>query len=309
MKTRKKLKRPDPILDPEKLTELTEGIIFRNLSAADTKIPSRVLSHWKKEGLLPSSNESRKWVRISLIEFVWLKIVQQLRAYGCSFETIRSLKSLLLRNKELTEGLVDTKENLQRSRMLITTTMRLSDDKIDDGIEKLKSKRANQFAQEVLARTLLTEMIYLIILVRNNPAIYIDSLNRPGIYSDDVVARKSQLELLNSPIIYLPIRHFLIDIIEDEHLEDRLPALQLLTDDELSVLRSMRRKDFKEIIIRPDDSINATGKYRVITVKEGSLTQEQQDQITEILGLKNYQSITLKKRGNSKIYFERNHLK
>lgn len=56
------------------------------------------IKNWERSNLLWDSNESEKgnWNKISYSEYVWIKIVDQLKDFGCSNDEIIVLKKLLI---------------------------------------------------------------------------------------------------------------------------------------------------------------------------------------------------------------------
>ena len=70
-----------------------------NLSV--TGVPARVYFYWKKSGLIESfgADESKKgWIKINLIEYLWIKVIVILRDYGVPFEKIKETKEIMFSN-------------------------------------------------------------------------------------------------------------------------------------------------------------------------------------------------------------------
>jgi DNA-binding transcriptional MerR regulator len=56
----------------------------------------RLINHWDKEGLIPSRRDSNKqWRKFSIMDMIWLDIIEDLRAFGFSIENIRKVKEQL----------------------------------------------------------------------------------------------------------------------------------------------------------------------------------------------------------------------
>lgn len=295
--------------DSETMERFVHSLLFRGLKTADTSISNRALSHWKKEGLLPQHADERKWVRLNLIEYVWLKMVEDLRHFGVSFTTIRRTKARLFNYSSLPDETLDTEENIKRSRQFVKDRLGYDDSKIDLGLNKMKQPNAEQLARAAHFNTALSNQIICALLLRRKTGIYIPFEGDPIFYWDSDAERLENDSRLEGPYVFLPTQHYLKNIWNSPVLEDKLTKLQLLNDDELMVLRAIRSNDFKEITIKPEKDPNKDQKINVTTITDGELTPEMQRQITNILGLKNYQSITLKKKSNSQIYFERKHTK
>ena len=56
----------------------------------------RLVNHWDNEGLIPSGRDSNKqWRKFSIMDTIWLDIIEDLRAFGVSIENIRKVKEQL----------------------------------------------------------------------------------------------------------------------------------------------------------------------------------------------------------------------
>lgn len=300
---------PELLPEPEMLERFAEMLLFRGIKTTDTLISNRALSHWKKEGLLPLHAEERRWIRLNLTEYIWLKMVEDLRLIGVSFITIRMVKEHLFRQTASMKSHLDTTEKLTASRNLVHEKLGWDEDKIDNGLDMLQSEKVLNLAIKGHLLTQLSTLIMAAAFLNKKTGVYIPYDGIPLLYFDSDAERTNPNPRLEHPYIFLPVRHYLTKIWEAPSMEDKLTRLQLLNDDEMMVLRAVRYGDFKEIIIKPERDEDDKRKLKVTTITDGELTPEKQRQITEILGLKKYQSITLKKRSNTQIYFERKHTK
>ena len=56
----------------------------------------RLINHWDNEGLIPAGRDSNKqWRKFSMMDMIWLDIVEDLRQFGYSIEKIRRVKGQL----------------------------------------------------------------------------------------------------------------------------------------------------------------------------------------------------------------------
>lgn len=58
-------------------------------------ITYRQLNSWEKEGLLTNEREDRSWRRFSIMDAIWVKLIQELRAFGMGWEQIKVAKQSL----------------------------------------------------------------------------------------------------------------------------------------------------------------------------------------------------------------------
>lgn len=63
----------------------------------DTDQSYRVINHWCEIGLIDDSREknAKGWRHFSGIDLLWIKVIEELRAYGLSLETIGKVKKFL----------------------------------------------------------------------------------------------------------------------------------------------------------------------------------------------------------------------
>lgn len=71
----------------------------------------RLINYWDNEGLIPSKRDSNKqWRKFSIMDIIWLDIIEDLRKFGYSIEKIRKVKEQLhvqYKNTEATYPLLE----------------------------------------------------------------------------------------------------------------------------------------------------------------------------------------------------------
>ena len=65
-------------------------------------ITSKTFADWKKKDLIPFyiPKENRYWVRLSLSDYVWLKLLAILRDFGVSFQSLQEIKNFWLKDND-----------------------------------------------------------------------------------------------------------------------------------------------------------------------------------------------------------------
>lgn len=80
----------------ERVFGLCEQVLERRWSVSDVDIPYRWINYWDRERLLMDiEREGTSWRKFSFIDYVWVRIVCELRAFGLSFDAIRRVKETL----------------------------------------------------------------------------------------------------------------------------------------------------------------------------------------------------------------------
>ncbi len=80
----------------ERVFGLCEQVLERRWSVSDVGVPSRWISHWDRARVLMDvEREGTGWRKFSFIDYVWLRIVCELRAFGLALPAIRRVKTIL----------------------------------------------------------------------------------------------------------------------------------------------------------------------------------------------------------------------
>lgn len=79
-----------------KVIRFFEDSLNKSLSIGDVRIPYRSLNHWDtKNLLLDSTRDQGRWRKFNFIEYIWLRIIVELRTFGASLNQIKQVKDAL----------------------------------------------------------------------------------------------------------------------------------------------------------------------------------------------------------------------
>ena len=77
-------------------------------------ISKQVLNIWKNESLIPLYKSNKKgWLKFSLVDILWIGIIEELKKFGFTFEKILSIKKQLLLVDEIIENDDDVGEKIE----------------------------------------------------------------------------------------------------------------------------------------------------------------------------------------------------
>lgn len=77
--------------------EVSQTLNDKVLSTKYTDINAPIINHWISDGLLDDiRDDSKKWRRFSIIEAVWVAVVNELRNIGLSKDRIKRVKEVVL---------------------------------------------------------------------------------------------------------------------------------------------------------------------------------------------------------------------
>ena len=271
-----------------------------------TGVSPRTYFHWKKSGLITLSTqdeEQRAWVRINLIEYVWIKIIQIMRDFGIPIETIKETRAMMFTNflkliktdKEaildflVKEGSMD-KGKIEQQKKIFNLISEIED-----------------IPEEFEIYTTMIGAIVAELLIRNDKGSIIITKKQErydvGYVSFKNITdfQKIIMPLLEQPHTQIPIRKLIEDFFDDPKSEKYVDCFDLLNLKEKKVIEAIRKKDFKEIIIKQE------GKDEPLiieVVKDGDIMDQKAKEVKRILGLNDYSEITIKFRNDKHIYFK-----
>lgn len=277
------------------------------MNLAVTRVPARLYFYWKKSGLIDSSatNENEKgWVKINLIEYLWIKVIVILRDYGVPFEKIKETKELMFMN--IFDFLAEQKDDYIQ---YLKENSKVSDKKlktVDKALTLARIEMNNSPEEFQIYHTLIGNLI-LDLLIRNDKG-YITLSKQENEYEVGYFSLKSMSEfeayvqpLFDKPCLFVPIRSIIQEFLEDNKTEKIVENISLLNLKEMKVIEAIRNKDFKEIIIKQD------GKKESIIIeieKDGNILDQKAKEVKRILGLNEYSEVTIKFRNDKNLYFK-----
>lgn len=272
----------------------------------DLGVTARLLAHWKENGLIPKSNiDGLAWNKLTFIEYIWIKIIQELRKFGMALPMIRNVKEYLF--SEIKTDLPEiTQEDISVFKKQALNQTDLNEEEKKLLIEQLSNpevivamKSFNSFHNRILM------MVQFSLIYHKKIGILINS---DGEIRDWINTDQSSYDSAYSQTeLFISISNFIFEFINDETKEKYLLPLNLMSKEEVEVLRAIRQNDLTEVIITfPVKS--GKRKLKIQTKMQMGLTKDEQDKVVESVNLKNYQSITIK-NNNGQIYCERIHQK
>ena len=272
-----------------------------------TGVSARTYLHWKSKGLIPYSqiNEGqREWVRLNLIDYVWIKIIQVMRDFGVPLETIKQTKELLFEN--ILAVLVPDKEDYLN---FLRTESDVDPEKIQSISEliDLASDAIENNPEEFdVHTTIIGSMISDLLIKNDRGSVIITKTGKEFDVSffsyktlDDF--KNLVLPLLESPHIQIPIRKLIEDFFDDPKSDKFVDSFELLNFKEKKVIDAIRKKDFKQIIIKQDP---AEESIIIELERDGDILDQKAKDVKRLLGLNEYSEVTIKYRNDKHIYFK-----
>lgn len=276
--------------------EILENLRYRQFSLKDAGVTSRVHNNWRSLGIIPDAEEDGKRTYFDFIQYLWLQIVKDLRAFGLPLETIAAVKDYLFEENFMVD--VEWSDSDAFRKGIEDVAQRsITDEELKEAEESFK--QGNTFIPYRFTLIVLGHFQY-----RTNTHIYIYLNGKVVVWSElEQNLNPESKPDLSEPHINIPLGYYFAQFLSDETKAEFLPRIPILTREESEVLRAMRKDEVKELTIK---FTKKGGKRRadLITKVDKELSDKQKKEIALILGTRDYSTITMKKQNGTQLTFE-----
>jgi DNA-binding transcriptional MerR regulator len=266
----------------------------KRFSLANVGVTYRWISHWYKMGILIGSYEDGKWKKFDLVEYVWLKMIIQMRKFNLSLEMIKRVKDNLVQEIPVSEVLgVDE---------VMDALMKLANENKRDEIRKALQDKDVVARLQSQTLNLFETLIMDVVSFHDSFSIFISS-------SQVVPVKHSSLENIasfssfNTIFTGSFISISISEIVRDYMLGDlgirHKQKLVLLTDGEEQVLKALREDNLKSVTVR-------YGSNQEIDLLETTKIEkvDKRARLMDFIMANGYQDITIKTQNGEIVYCE-----
>lgn len=246
---------------------------------------------WRRKELLPFFPKG-EWqnVRISSMQYMWIRILLTFRAIGFSVTKIQKVCDYFFKDAYFQElpklNMLANKEALIKKQIAGTISL----EEVDT-LKIIESVLDDVTIQHALKFTInyLTQLVYDTLNTNEESGILVftDGTVVEHIGNHYFNHNNSKFDI-DAPHLYLPLKHFLRELINDNELQS-LIVPQLLNDDEKYVVKQLRNKNIRALKI----SLRSGKVVRVESEKEKIISGKKAKEIMEYLGLRNYENVEL----------------
>jgi DNA-binding transcriptional MerR regulator len=247
-----------------KFSELSIKILEKNFTTTQVGVSYRWITFWDERGLLPSVTEKRKWRKFSFVEYVWLKMIIELRKYNISLDIISRLKDSLFESSSAIEYF-DSPELLEE--MLL----RIAPDNQKEAVKQILADK---------------EKIYTEIQQITHEGVYIPFKE---FYFEDFYKNNDFREFIHKSYISISITEIVSDFIKENDLEMLEGKLTILTDQEAQIIDLIRQRKYKSLKVRFDDD-----KEISMVEATSAETPDIEKRLIDMIMKNGYQEIVLK---------------
>lgn len=274
--------------------KLIEFMGKKRYTLSDIDLKSKQAFDWTKAGLFLEERESKFRRKYNAIEYVWLKIIKELREFGLSINAIKNLKSFLLKEVDMKEIITSFIEaGLDEEDSDVEELQKALKDKYGSakGLEELNSKLNDN--QQELVNTVLSMIIIETVINKSNSHLLITKTGNTLVTDGEPFDDQVNLgDILNAPYISFPIKNILVDFINREDLmnsEEREEIL-LISEEEEKVLELLRKGNLVSLSVR----FNKDNEISLIETEENIELEKVQGKLADFIMRNKYQVITYK---------------
>ncbi|MFN8438773.1 MAG: MerR family transcriptional regulator [Cytophagales bacterium] len=265
-----------------RVTELHEKLTKPIFLLKDVGVQYRTVLHWDQQGLLEHSREESEWRRYDYIQYVWIKIINDLRTFGVPIPIIEKAKTEILTRINLkwlfelfslNKEYLDKLTNDEAKSELLSFLESKSYESIDDNLSV-------SFLELMIVETLTTK-------VPVSLNIFSDGFILPLFESKlDVFESGDVRKLTYETHVKISISNILNNFLSDTKDSFLIPQLQILADNERRLLEIIHSGEYETVTINFKNKKMKT----VELIKEQNVKRK----IVDILQDSNYQDIVIK---------------
>lgn len=301
----------------------------------DTGIAPRIYHQWQKAGLVDQNVffDKRKWITLSFGEYLWLKVIEDLKKIGCSVENILKAKKLCLTNSFDAAAEKFSDQSFKERIFSFLSENGIVKPEDISGLEKnLAETNVSlfQFMKKLVPQPLssLEAMVLNILTTGSDASIVLFLSDRdlrnenvqPGakvfvrkrnkmkstikvlFYTDEFEKMNFEISpkvLLKFPHIRIPLRNYITEFIADEKKQTFLEKLEIISPQELTLLKLLRKGDTKSAEVFLND-----GKIMRIET-ETEMVRDSAVRLSETFTAHEYASIKYEVQDGKIVYFEK----
>lgn len=271
------------------------SLIAKSIPLNETGINARAFHYWKNNGLV-ATVETGKWVRISFIEYLWLKILESMRGFGCPV----SLMQTIYQDRFLKAYQDDLgNQNLELNLTYFESLLKMRE--LEDDEQLLYQNCLAQKNDPLIRAALRSDISYFyqdvleIFNQQRDLALFIFPDGTYKFTFEVDAIRKS-----DQPHIFISISYFIAQMLGDESKDKLIMHSGIFSEDEMRVIRELRNTNVDRIII----SFGEKGEVKNIDYdKKGLVQGDKVKEVMRILGLRSFDAITLNIRNGTTLSF------
>lgn len=273
--------------------QLYKFLTNKRYSLKEIGISNKNVLDWSRAGLFIDDKPTSGRRKYNILEYVWIKIIEQLLSFGVSIDAIRMVKEHLIMDtgvKELLLSIIENQKGYNENPELqeIVDLLELDRDIIEPNelVKFLDSEDLN------MAQTVLGGLIYGAFTDRVDYHLVINQ-NGSSVISFGVPNRENIAfdYILNAPYLAIPIKSIIADFLTKEELGlfEEKDMLEL-TFAERQVIEQLRKGNLISLLVK----FNQNKEISLIETEENIDIKQAQGKLVDFIMRNNYQEINYK---------------
>jgi len=265
------------------------SFLFRKqiFTPKDLNVTYTNLNYWDKQGILSSSKKGKSaWRSFNFIDYVWLRVIDELRELGFPTWQIKEARNFFFRPLELDYKKIYETLNKDEINSLMPFEPGVNKVLVQNmnkrmehySLQKAKKDGFTYFFYAICA-TILEKTPVSLLIFQDDYDIWIE--NKKKFYREDFLYKKA-----THSYISISLSNIIKDFLLDENLIFALPQLELLPPNQIRLLEIINSGNYEVITINFKDkkmkSLNLTKK------------QDTKSKMVDIINEGRYQDISVK---------------
>jgi hypothetical protein len=262
---------------------------------------SILLPYWRRHGLLPFFQKGKWSIEISFAQLMWLRVLDTLREFGVSVKPMEQICEYFFKDAYDDEL---PKKNILAYKKSLESKIAIGTSTEED--EQLLAKYNRMLSDELLLYGLKFDINYFTKLItdcieKEEDAGFLVFSNGEVVeyLGDKYFSHRTKSFDLTKPYIKLSVRFFLNEFIQSNDLQ-KIFVPTILNANEKEVLKALRKKNTSITIKKREGEI-----VNIVSTNEGTISDARAKEIREILGLRNYEEITISTRDDKTLTFKK----
>lgn len=274
----------------EDVKQVTEIMFEENFQLSDIGLSSKIAFDWSNAGIYLRERKGKSRRRYNGVEYVWLRLVKELREFGLSIQSILNLKDYLLSEMDLTEHYISLFETKVGKSTIwdeffigIQETFKTPENFIS--VVKKENEKIN------LSNTKLSVLLFSTILSKGNVHLAIAKDGNCIVFDENPVRDLfTSSMIMNQSYISIPLNHIVSDFMGREELYDlNLESGIDLNEAEKKIIDLVREGGINSLSIKFLD-----GVVNLIETEESIDVKETKGRLIDLIKKGSYQEISYK---------------
>lgn len=215
----------------QRLYAFCEQIQKRKLNVSDIGIPYQWVNNWDNEDLLfKNKRKDGKWRKFNFVDYLWIRIITELRDFGASYDIIRDVKEVV--EQEISLDPIHTRTESEAAD--------------ENGSQGDFSPESLSLLTLLIIETIATKA-HIQLLIHSDGECFLLNHNHMHLYGEDLE------EFRKSTYLSVSLNHLLVNFIGKHDLEFILPFVPLIREEEAEVLEYIRKEELNKLLIKRED--------------------------------------------------------